>query len=49
MSAGTYPIYVINPDGGTAIAIPGISYSGVPAFATTSGSLGTVYEGAAFD
>ena len=48
MSAGTYPIYVINPDGGTAIAIPGVSYSGVPAFATTSGSLGTVYEGAAF-
>jgi hypothetical protein len=48
MSAGTYPIYVINPDGGTAIAIPGVSYSGVPAFATGSGSLGTVYEGAAF-
>jgi hypothetical protein len=48
MSAGTYPIYVINPDGGTAISIPGISYSGVPAFATTSGSIGTVYEGAAF-
>ena len=48
MSAGTYPIYVINPDGGTAIAIPGISYSGVPAFSTSSGSLGTVYEGAAF-
>ena len=48
MSAGTYPIYVINPDGGTAISIPGISYSGVPAFATNSGSLGTVYEGAAF-
>jgi hypothetical protein len=48
MSAGTYPIYVINPDGGTAISIPGISYSGVPAFATTSGSLGTVYEGATF-
>ena len=48
MSAGTYPIYVINPDGGTAIAIPGVSYSGVPAFSTSSGSLGTVYEGAAF-
>ena len=48
MSAGTYPIYVINPDGGTAIAIPGVSYSGVPAFSTGSGSLGTVYEGAAF-
>lgn len=48
LTAGTYPIYVINPDGGTAIGIPGISYSGVPAFATGSGSLGTVYEGAAF-
>ena len=44
MSAGTYPIYVINPDGGTAIAIPGISYSGVPAFSTSSGSIGSLYE-----
>ena len=48
MSAGTYPIYVINPDGGTAISIPGISYSGVPAFSTGSGSLGTQYETTAF-
>jgi hypothetical protein len=48
MTAGTYPIYVINPDGGTAIAIPGISYSGVPAFSTGSGSLGTVYESLTF-
>jgi hypothetical protein len=44
MSAGTYPIYVINPDGGTAISLPGISYSGVPAFSTGSGSIGSLYE-----
>jgi hypothetical protein len=48
MTAGTYPLYVINPDGGTAISLPGISYSGVPTFSTGSGSIGTVYEGAAF-
>jgi hypothetical protein len=43
-SAGTYVIYVINPDGGTAISIPGISYSGTPNWTTTAGSLGTAYE-----
>lgn len=44
LSAGTYVIYVINPDGGTAISIPGISYSGTPNWTTTAGSLGTAYE-----
>jgi hypothetical protein len=44
MSANTYVIYVINPDGGTAISIPGISYSGTPNWTTAAGSLGTVYE-----
>lgn len=48
MTAGTYPLYVINPDGGTAIAIPGISYSGVPAFSTGSGSIGSAYESTSF-
>jgi large repetitive protein len=43
-TAGTYVIYVINPDGGTAISIPGISYSGTPTWTTTAGSLGTAYE-----
>jgi hypothetical protein len=44
LAAGTYVIYVINPDGGTAISIPGISYSGTPNWTTTAGSLGNAYE-----
>ena len=44
MAAGTYVIYVINPDGGTAISIPGISYSGTPTWSTSAGTLGTAYE-----
>ena len=44
LAAGTYVIYVINPDGGTAISIPGISYSGTPNWTTAAGSLGTAYE-----
>ena len=43
-SAGTYVIYVINSDGGTAIVIPGISYSGLPNWSTGAGSLGNIYE-----
>ena len=43
-TAGTYVIYVINSDGGTAISIPGISYSGTPNWSTSAGSLATVYE-----
>jgi hypothetical protein len=44
LAAGTYVVYVINPDGGTAISIPGISYSGTPNWSTAAGSLGTAYE-----
>jgi hypothetical protein len=43
-TAGTYVIYVINSDGGTAIVIPGISYSGLPNWSTNAGSLGNIYE-----
>jgi hypothetical protein len=46
-AAGTYVLYVINTDGGTAISIPGISYSGTPTWSTASGSLATLYETAA--
>jgi hypothetical protein len=42
LSAGSYVLYVINSDGGTAISIPGIQYSGVPAWSTSAGSLGSV-------
>jgi hypothetical protein len=44
LAAGTYVIYVINPDGGTAISIPGVSYSGTPNWTTTAGTLGDAYE-----
>ena len=40
-SAGSYILYVINTDGSSAISVPGIQYSGVPAWTTTAGSLGT--------
>jgi len=43
-SSGTYTLYVVNTDGGTAIAVPGISYSGTPTWSTAAGSLGAVYE-----
>jgi len=46
-NAGTYTLYVINSDGGTAISIPGISYSGTPTWTTAAGTLGTSYETAA--
>jgi len=47
MSANTYVLYLINSDGGTAIVVPGISYSGTPTWSTSAGSLGSVYETAA--
>ena len=42
LSAGTYTVYVINADGGTATYIPGLSYSGTPTWTTSAGSLGDV-------
>ncbi len=33
-AAGTYNLYVVNPDGGTAIRVNGITYSAFPAFST---------------
>jgi hypothetical protein len=47
--AGTYPLYVINSDGSSAIAIPGISYSGVPTYTTAAGNLANVYETTSFN
>jgi hypothetical protein len=48
MSAGTYVLYLINPDGGTAISIPGISYSGVPNWSTSAGTLGSIVSVSSF-
>ena len=47
LAAATYTLYLVNPDGGTATIVPGISYSGTPAWTTTAGTLGSVYEYAA--
>jgi hypothetical protein len=38
--AGSYILYVVNADGGVAISVPGIQYSGVPTWTTSAGSLG---------
>lgn len=48
-TTGSYVIYVINPDGSTAIAIPGIQYSGTPTWTTAAGTLGNVYETVGFN
>ena len=40
-TAGNYILYVVNTDGGVAISVPGIQYSGVPTWTTSAGSLGT--------
>jgi hypothetical protein len=41
-SSGTYDVYIINPGGSTAIMVMAISYSGIPAWTTTAGNLGTL-------
>ena len=35
-SAASYNLYVVNPDGGTAIKVNGVTYSGVPTWVTAS-------------
>ena len=42
LATGSYILYVVNTDGATAILVPGIQYSGVPAWSTSAGSLGSV-------
>lgn len=44
LSTGSYTLYVVNTDGSTAIAVPGIQYSGTPTWSTSAGSLGSEYE-----
>ena len=41
MAAGSYIVYVVNTDGSTALAVPGIQYSPVPTWTTAAGSLGS--------
>ena len=44
LASATYTVYLINPDGGTAALVPGISYSGLPNWTTSAGSIASVYE-----
>ena len=44
LAAATYTLYLVNPDGGTATIVPGISYSGTPTWTTGAGSLASIYE-----
>lgn len=43
-TTGVYSLYVVNDNGATAIAVPGLLYSGTPTWTTSAGSLGSVYE-----
>lgn len=47
-SPGVVSLYVVNADGGTAIAVPGLLYSGTPSWTTSAGSLGAAYEANSF-
>jgi len=43
-AAGSYLVFVVNPDGAVAIIAPGIQYSTMPAFSTAAGSVANNYE-----
>ncbi len=44
LSGGSYTLIVYNSTGGAAILVPGLTYSSVPTYTTSAGSIGTVYE-----
>ena len=48
LAAGSYILYVVNTNGTTAIAVPGIQYSGVPVWTTAAGTLGTIIKQTSF-
>ena len=39
---GSYLLYVVNQDGATTLAVPGLQYSGIPTWTTPAGSLSSV-------
>lgn len=47
MAAGTYIVYLINPDGGTAIRVNGVNFSTLPSW-TTATNLGSVLRQSSF-
>lgn len=44
LTVGSYPLYVVNPDGTTAILVPGLQVSAMPVWTTSAGTLGTVTQ-----
>jgi hypothetical protein len=48
LATGSYIVYVVNADGGTALAVPGIQYSGTPVWTTSAGTLGTTLKQVSF-
>jgi len=47
-ATGSYIIYVVNTDGSTALAVPGLQYSPVPSWTTAAGSLGAPVKNFSF-
>jgi hypothetical protein len=45
---GSYLLYVVNQDGATTLAVPGLQYSGTPTWTTSAGSLGSIGKGLTF-
>lgn len=43
-TAGSYILYLVNPDGGTAVSVPGLEYSGVPNWSTAAGFISSVAQ-----
>ena len=48
MAAGSHIVYVVNTNGTTALAVPGMQYSGTPTWTTASGTLGTAVKQTSF-
>jgi hypothetical protein len=43
-AGGSYSLVVYNTTGGAAILVPGLTYSSIPTFTTSAGSIGSYYE-----
>ena len=47
-ATGSYIIYVVNTDGSTALAVPGLQYSPIPTWTTVAGTLGSYPKNVSF-
>lgn len=48
LAVGSYLLYVVNPDGSSAIVVPGLQVSGLPTWTTSAGLLASPNGGSAF-